>query len=151
MLQDAQYAITTRHVRDWTGGLFIVSGLIHGIIMPEYLNLWWGYGSFFFVAAIAQVIFGFVILMQPWRYDEMGHIRSRPENFALPVYCAGALGNAALVGLYLVTRIVGIPFLGPEVGHVQPFTGISLFTQGIEVLLIVMLLVMIRRTLHETE
>ena len=50
--------------------LSLIAGLIHLLVMPEHFEEWWGYGTFFLVAAVAQI--GYVpilLLAQPEGVD----------------------------------------------------------------------------------
>ena len=57
---------------------------------------------------------------------------------------AGLLGNGAIVGLYLVTRTVGIPLLGPAAGVVEAVGWGDLVSKFAELGLIVCLLRLLR-------
>jgi hypothetical protein len=83
--------------------LSLLAGLIHLWVMPEHFEEWWGYGTFFLVAAVAQVRFVPLLLRWPNR----------------TVLLLGIAGNSAIVLLYLFTRVVGIPLVGPEAGEVE--------------------------------
>ena len=83
--------------------LSLLAGLIHLWVMPEHFQEWWGYGAFFLVAAVAQVVY--VPLLLRW-----------PNQTVLLL---GIVGNSAIVLLYLLTRVVGIPLFGPEAGEVE--------------------------------
>jgi len=76
----------------------LVAGLLHLWVVPEHFEGWWGYGTFFLVAAAAQM--GYVPLLLRW-----------PNRTVLVL---GIAGNSAIVLLYLLTRMVGIPHFGPE-------------------------------------
>src|SRR5215218_2252165 len=71
--------------------------------MPEHFEEWWGYGTFFLVAAVAQVVYVPLLLRWPNR----------------SVLLLGIVGNSAIVLLYLFTRVVGVPLFGPEAGEVE--------------------------------
>jgi hypothetical protein len=71
--------------------------------MPEHFQEWWGYGMFFLVAGVVQVVY--VPLLVRW-----------PNQTVLLL---GIAGNSAIVLLYLFTRVLGIPFFGPEAGEVE--------------------------------
>ena len=95
---------------DWPKGvlytvaaLSLVAALIHLWVMPEHFQEWWGYGTFFLVAAVAQVVY--VPLLVRW-----------PNQTVLLL---GMVGNSAIVLLYLFTRVVGVPLFGPEAGEVE--------------------------------
>jgi hypothetical protein len=81
----------------------LIAGLIHLWVTPEHFEEWWGYGTFFLVAAAAQI--GCVPVLLRW-----------PNRTVLVL---GIAGNSAIVLLYLFTRVVGIPLLGPEAGEVE--------------------------------
>jgi hypothetical protein len=73
-------------------------------VMPEHFEEWWGYGTFFLVAAVAQMVY--VPLLLRW-----------PNRTVLLLL--GIAGNSAIVLLYLFTRVVGIPLFGPEAGEAE--------------------------------
>ena len=83
--------------------LSLLGALIHLWVMPEHFGEWWGYGTFFLVAAVAQGVY--VPLLLHW-----------PNQSVLLL---GIAGNSAIVLLYLLTRVVGIPLFGPEAGEVE--------------------------------
>jgi hypothetical protein len=83
--------------------LSLIAGLIHLWVTPEHFEEWWGYGTFFLVAAAAQVVYVPLLLRWPTRM----------------VLLSGIAGNSAIVLLYLLTRVVGIPLFGPEAGDVE--------------------------------
>jgi hypothetical protein len=84
--------------------LSLVAALIHLWVMPEHFEEWWGYGTFFLVAAVAQALY--VPLLLRWRDRTV-------------LLLVGIAGNSAIVLLYLLTRVVGIPLFGPEAGEVE--------------------------------
>jgi len=94
-------------VRDRTlyaaASLSLVAALIHLWVMPEHFEEWWGYGTFFLATAAAQLLYVPLLLRWPSK----------------TVLLAGIAGNLAIVVLYLLTRTVGIPLLGPEAGKVE--------------------------------
>ena len=83
--------------------LSLFSSLIHLWVMPEHFEEWWGYGTFFLVAAAAQVLY--IPLLVRW---------PNPSVLLL-----GIAGNSAIVLLYLLTRVVGVPLFGPEAWEVE--------------------------------
>ncbi|HYN98267.1 MAG TPA: hypothetical protein VEU28_01180 [Actinomycetota bacterium] len=124
--------------------LSIAAGLIHGLNVQEHLAEWWGYGFFFLFAAAAQFLYGLILIVQPWNYDETGGRRDG-ARYARHFYRAGIATNVFLIGLYLVTRTVGIPFLGPAAGETEPFTGLGVVTKLIEAGLVAVLLTLVRQ------
>jgi hypothetical protein len=78
--------------------LSLVAVLIHLWVAPEQFEEWWGYGAFFLVPAVAQVLYVPLLLRWPNR----------------AILLLGLGGNLAIVSLHLLTRAVGIPFFGPH-------------------------------------
>ena len=121
------------------------AAVIHGLVMPEHMAEWWGYGTFFLVVAAAQGAYAVVLLLQPWRRDRSGVPRALSRlATARSVYVAGIVGNLAIVALYVVTRTAGIPFFGPHAGMVEELTPISVLSKVFEVILIVILIRLLR-------
>ena len=83
--------------------LSLLAALIHLWVTPEHFKEWWGYGTFFLVAAAVQVLYAPLVLVWPTRMVLLG----------------GIGGNLAIVALYLLTRTVGIPLFGPGAGEVE--------------------------------
>jgi peptidoglycan/LPS O-acetylase OafA/YrhL len=119
--------------RRWrAGSLSVAAGVAHGLVAPEHFREWWGYGLFFGLAAIAQVFYGGLLLIAPWRYDDTGGLRTSTARVDRTVYAAGVIGMAAVIVLYVVSRTTGIPFFGPEAGRVEPITPAGLTTKLFE-------------------
>ncbi|HET7272509.1 MAG TPA: hypothetical protein VFI90_15660 [Rubrobacter sp.] len=81
----------------------LVAALTHLWVMPEHFEEWWGYGTFFLVCAVAQVLYVPVLMRWPTR----------------KVLLSGVVGNCAVVLMYALTRTVGIPLFGPHAGEVE--------------------------------
>ena len=122
----------------WAVILSVAAGLIHGLNVREHLAEWWGYGFFFLFAAAVQFVYGLILIVQPWNYDETGGHRDG-HRYARRFYRSGVVVNFFLIALYLVTRTVGIPFLGPSAGQTEPFTPIGVATKLMEAGLVVVL------------
>ena len=127
------------------GLLSITAAFIHSYVIPEHLSEWWGYGAFFIAAIVLQALYGIVVLMQPWRFDKDGTRRISSADYERPLYLLGIFGNLAVMGLYVVTRTVGIPLFGPEAGKVEPVTVIGLLSKTTEALTIVCLIQLYRK------
>jgi hypothetical protein len=123
--------------------LSISAGLIHGLNVQEHLAEWWGYGFFFLFAAAGQFVYGLILIVQPWNYDETGGRRDG-RRYAHWFYRGGIVANGFLIVLYLVTRTAGIPFLGPSAGQTEPVTPLGLITKLIEAALVGVLVTMVR-------
>lgn len=125
--------------------LSLATGIVHAMVTAEYWNEWWGYGAFFILAALGQLMYGLLLFIQPWRYDATGGMNGGGYFAARRVFLAGAWVNAGIVALYIVTRTIGIPVFGPEAGQVEPVTALSLIVQVAELLLVACLVRAIRR------
>lgn len=111
-------------------GLSVVAGLLHLFVTPEHFEEWIGYGLFFFIAATSQLLFAFVIAAY-----------TPPARETL---WAGILGNTAIIVLWVITRTVGIPFVGPEAGEIEPIGLIDSLSKVAELALIVCLVTLLR-------
>src|SRR5215218_8516172 len=67
--------------------LSLLAALIHLWVMPEHFEEWWGYGTFFLVAAASQVLYAPLVLAWPTRM----------------VLLLGIAGNLTIVALYFLT------------------------------------------------
>ena len=86
-------------------GLSLLAALIYlWAIMPEHLEGWWGYGTFFLGAAISQGLFSAAGLR--WLHGSL-------------LLLLGIEGNLLIVALYFVTRTVGVPVFGPDAVEVE--------------------------------
>ena len=92
-----------------TAGLLAViaalSGLAAGIhlsVAPEHFDEWWGYGTFFVVAAVGECALVLLLAL-------------RPRSWVIQ---AGIWTSLATMLMYLVSRTAGIP-LGPAKGSVE--------------------------------
>ncbi len=108
--------------------LSLAAGLLHVSAMPRHYAEWWGYGVFFLVVAVAQVLLGDGLLYRP---------RQR-------LFLAGIIGNFAVISLYIVTRTAGVPFFGPHAGEVEAVGAIDLASVVAEVALVAALLLLLR-------
>lgn len=118
--------------------LSLVSAVIHLWVTPEHLFQWWGYGTFFLVAAIAQGSYA-VLLLLPRRSGRP--LLGRPI-FGQPLYLAGIAGNLLIVIMYVYTRTAGVP-LGPHAGQVEEVAVIDLAATMSELGLIVVLITLL--------
>ena len=107
----------------------LIAGLIHLWVTPEHFEEWWGYGAFFLVAAAAQT--GYVPLLLRW-----------PSRRVLVL---GVVGNSAIVLLYLLTRVVGIPLFGPEAGEVEGVGAIDVCATISEAVIVVVFCTLLMR------
>lgn len=130
-----------RRLTWFAAGLSGFASVLHGVVTPEHFDEWWGYGAFFVVAAVAQMLFAVVLLIAPWS-DRAGHgpPDSNDVRAARALYLLGAAGTGTIVALYVVTRTFGIPYFGPEAGEVEAVGIIDVFSKAAELALIGVLL-----------
>ncbi|HEX2728958.1 MAG TPA: hypothetical protein VHM16_04335 [Rubrobacteraceae bacterium] len=121
--------------RQSTGGLLAAAAMLstvgaalHMLVVPEHFEEWWGYGTFFLITALAQGFGGIAL----WRWP--GH----------PLFLIGIAGNLAIVGLWLTTRSVGVPFFGPHAWEIEGIGAVDLACTLSEIVLIFTLSVLLR-------
>lgn len=98
----------------------LFAALVHLWATPEHLSEWWGYGAFFLGVALAQGVYAAVLLRRPSRR----------------LLLAGIIGNSSIVLLYLATRTLGVPPVGPEAGEVEAVGLIDACATASEVVLV---------------
>jgi hypothetical protein len=91
--------------------LSLLAAAMHLWVVPEHLEEWWGYGTFFVVLAAAQGLYALGLLRRP------------PSR---PLLLLGVAGNLAVVIIWLVTRTAGVPLLGPHAGEVEGIGALDL-------------------------
>lgn len=106
-----------------------VAGIIHAYYMPEHFEMWVGYGVFFLVVTVCQVLLSLVLLA----------FRPVPRF----VLWAGILGNAAIIAMWIVARTVGLPY-GPMTGEVEEVGVLDLTSKIAELAVIVCLVALSR-------
>ena len=118
-----QRTIALRPLLYAAAALSLLAGLIHSWVTPEHFAEWWGYGAFFLAVAVVQAAYAVAILRWPSRR----------------LYALGIVGNLAVVGLWVITRTVGIPFFGPDAGEVEAVGPIDALSTPLEALLVIVL------------
>ncbi|MBI2451779.1 hypothetical protein HYV50_01730 [Candidatus Pacearchaeota archaeon] len=121
--------------------LSISAGLLHAALITDHFREWWGYGLFFIIVAMVQVSYGMIFLFQVRRHPR-GVIKSKKSLEFL--YVCGLAGNLFIIMLYIITRTIGIPFFGPEAGRVEDVSPIDIFSKGLEIGLIVVVIYLMR-------
>lgn len=130
-----------RALEKWAGGLSVAAGGVHGIVTPQHLQEWWGYGLFFIAAGLAQIVLGLALLTDAVNRKEAGPAYLRLRR---AMYLSGIFGNLAIIGLYLVTRIVGVP-AGPGAGERETVGAIDVLSKVLEVAVIGLLVALVRK------
>ena len=95
-------------------GSVLASG-IHAAVCPAHFREATAFGLFFAGSAILQAAWA-------------GLVVARPDRGVL---LAGAIGNAAIVLLWIVTRTSGVPF-GPRPWHAEAIGSLDLFATIVE-------------------
>ena len=80
----------------------VVAAAVHVAVCPEHFRENWLYGTFFTVTANAQLLWAAVVMVRP----------------DAKVVRKGLVATLGLIGLWTLTRTVGIP-LGPQRGEVE--------------------------------
>jgi hypothetical protein len=94
--------------------LSLGAGLVHLEQTDTHWFTWWGYGLFFLVSGIGQVLYAGALVRWP----------------KAAVLWLGIAGNLAIVAMYGYTRTNGIPW-GPSAGHIERVgTGDFITTAG---------------------
>jgi len=98
---------------------------IHFAVLGSHFQEWWGYGVFFAVVASLQALWALPMVHSPGRW----------------LYWAGALGNAAVIAAWAVTRTAGIP-VGPSQGEVEKAQFIDVLSVVFQALIVVVCVAM---------
>ncbi len=123
------YSVTrVRRIRYAAAVLSLVAGAVHLWGMPHHYAEWWGYGAFFLVVALGQVLLSDGLLYRPRRR----------------LFLMGIVGNLAVITVYLATRSVGIPLFGPHAGDVEGIGVVDLAATIVESALVIGLVTLTR-------
>jgi hypothetical protein len=129
-----------RRIEKFVGVCVIVSGSAHGLVTQQHFQEWWGYGVFFLATAICLVGFGLALITDAIDPRYMpGDVR----RLRRIMYAIGAIGNASILGLYFLTRTVGIP-LGPGSGSVESVGVVDVVAKTAELLAVAGLVVLFK-------
>src|SRR5215208_4734004 len=117
----------------YAAALSLIAAAIHAWAIPGHFEEWWGYGTFFLIAAAAQACYGLALLRWPGR----------------SLLLLGVVGNLSIVSLWAVTRTAGLPFFGPHAGEVERVGVVDLSATVAELALVTVLLAaLLRSTRH---
>jgi hypothetical protein len=103
--------------------LALLSGaaaIIHFAVIGQHLREFWLFGALFAVAALAQLAWALLAVARP----------------SQRVWVVGAVGNAVVIVVWIVSRTVGLP-VGAEAGHAEPVGFADALSTTWEVLLVV--------------
>jgi hypothetical protein len=106
--------------------LMLAAGWVHLAYLESHWDQWWAYGAFFLVVGVAQGLFAVLILARP-----------RPW-----VAAAGIAGTLAVIGVYVLSRTIGMP-VGPHADFAERAETVDLATAAAELGVVAMLLVLV--------
>jgi len=129
----------------WAAGLSSVAVIAHLVNIQEHLHEWWGYGTFFILAASIQLYYGIVLFLRPWRYDDSGALRGDAGSRGRTYYFWGMVLNALVIVVYIMTRTSGMTFLSAQAIS-GPVTPTNLISVAVNIPIIYCLAVLWRRT-----
>ncbi len=141
--QESTAAQDVRLIR-WCAILCIGALVAHAIDVPDHLREWWGFSTFAVVVGAFQFFYAFLLLLQPWRYDESGGSRENALHFGRGNFMLGIVLAAAELAGYLVSRTIGLPFIGPQAVR-EPVTILSLLPPAEDAVLLALLVLLWRR------
>ena len=95
------------------------AAVVHFAVIKEHFEEFWAYGTFFLIVAIPQLAWAIWVALRPLRL----------------LYVLGAIGNAIVVGVFVLTRTIG-PIIGPEADEVAPVGFGDTVTTLFEVLIV---------------
>jgi len=81
----------------WAALLSVFALVAHAIDVPDHLSEWWGYGTFFVIAAAFQFFYGIALFLQPWRFDEEGRERENADRYGRPYFILGTVLTASVI------------------------------------------------------
>jgi hypothetical protein len=114
----------------WVAALLVfVSSCIHSAEIAPHFEQYWLYGVFFAVTTVAQALWAAVVYRGP------------PDQRVL---LAGAVGNAALIVLWAISRTVAIP-LGPLGDGPEPVGVLDVLSKLDELGAVVLIVMALRR------
>ena len=114
-------------------GFALAAGFSHALAGEEHFTIWWGYGLFFSIVSICQIMGGGALFF----WESRG------------LYLTGIIGTGSVVVVYVITRTVGIPF-GPQAGVVEGVGVLDAFAKTFEIGLIVCLMLLLARPKQDT-
>lgn len=106
--------------------LSIGAAIIHFAVVAEHFDEWWLTGLFFLALAVFQLVWALLVLAAPSRL----------------LYLAGAVGNALVVVLWIVSRTSGVP-VGPGAGEAEPVALPDTLATAFEIVLVAVLVLLL--------
>jgi hypothetical protein len=115
-------------IRWWAAFASLGAGLIHLAAVSEHVPEWWVHGVFFLLLGVGQI---------GWAVQAM-------EGDPLPIPRLFAAVNAAVIGLWFVSRTTGLP-VGPEPWRAEAVGTADLLCSALEAAVLVLLVLTMRR------
>jgi hypothetical protein len=115
-------------IRWWAGFASLGAGLIHLAVVSEHVAEWWLYGAFFLVLGVVQIAWAVLAM----------------ESDPIPVPSLFATVNAAVVGLWFVSRTIGLP-VGPEPWAAEAVGRADLLCSALGAVVVFLLVLAMRR------
>ncbi len=112
----------------WTASLTIETGLLHLIACSDHFREWWGYGVFFLIVALCQIVGGSALLVKSGR----------------GLYLTGITGTAVILIVWGISRTVGV-HIGPEGVAPEPIGLLDGACTLLEATVVCLLLRLLRR------
>jgi hypothetical protein len=110
--------------------LSIGAAVIHFAVVAEHFDEWWLTGLFFLGLGVFQLAWAVLVLAAPSRL----------------LYLVGAVANALVVVLWIVSRTSGVP-VGPGAGEAEPVALPDTLATAFEIVLVaVLVLLLVART-----
>lgn len=109
-------------------GASFAAALVHGSVIAVHFAEYWLFGLFFLLVTPLQVVWAGLVVRRP------SHRR---------LLLAGAFGNAAVIGVWLVSRLVGLP-LDPDAFTPEAVSFKDLLATYDEVMVVLLCLLLLR-------
>lgn len=110
------------------------AGAIHFAVAPEHFQEWWGYGLFFLAVGLFQGLYALALIRT------QVSSATNPEAWGLALSLIGIFVNLLVIGLYLVSRTAGVPWLGPEAGVVEEVGVLDATSKALELTVVAILI-----------
>jgi hypothetical protein len=122
------------------GAASLLAAAGHGLAAPLHAQEWWAHALFFLAAAVLQAVWGLALLTDAINPRDAG-----PSWVPLrrAFLAAGIVGNLASIGLYAVSRTVGVG-VGPEPGP-EALDALGLATKAAEAATVALLAALLAR------
>jgi hypothetical protein len=104
-----------RYLRWILAALSLGAGVIHLAVSGEHYELSWMHGTFFAVVGWLQISWAVGVVLRPNRR----------------LLVAGAIGNAAIIGVWVMSRVWGVP-IGPDAWTPESVALADLLSSGCE-------------------